>query len=178
MRRFGRRTRKALSRANNSVRRAGLRLQTKTMSYLQKIGFGIKRAIAAFRNQKPVYRLGKNGIEVRFFDFSKYNTLPFDRDTYESNQILVGDWANPAYIEIEKIIDEFNKQYDEYTDESSNISGKHIIPSQKYKTFMKQDILKQIFSATGMDMQKITWLLFAVIGLETLIILGIIAVAV
>ena len=177
LRGFGAKAKKRLWQYYNIAVARSLQIKTITMAYANKLKFSIKRRIAALQNQYPVYRLTKNGIEVKFYDFSEYNELPFDRDTYQSNQLLIGDYANPAYIETDYLIEEFKDEYDEYKSKNQSIEGEHIIPSQKYKTYMKQDILKQIFSATGMDMDKITWLLFGVIGLEAIIIVGIIVVA-
>lgn len=116
-------------------------------------------------NRKPAYMITRTGIEVKWFDFSNPQTLPFDTDTYNDTQIFIGDWANPWYVDVDAIED----QYDDFTKaEITTVNDvfkkKHIYPSQRWKTLANQNVLSEMFIGRTMRQERVVRLLYAVCG--------------
>lgn len=126
-------------------------------------------------SRKPAYMVKKNGIEVRYFDFNDTDTLPFDPETYSETQLFIGSWANPWYVDI----DEIKEQYDDFTEETVTkvddvFSKKHIYPSQRWKMLANQNVLSEMFIGRSLRQQRVIRLLYAVLG--GIVVLGLITV--
>lgn len=126
----------------------------------------LSEKFALMRNRYPAYRITENGIERKFFSFSEKSDLPFDRDMYHTCQIFIGKWANPVRIDLS----EFSDEYSEF-DAGDTLDAKHIIPSQKYKTFMKQSVLTEAFTRKTElgDSQK--YIMYASLAVNVIILI-------
>lgn len=116
-------------------------------------------------NRKPAYRITRNGVVVRYFNFSDTDSLPFDLETYQDTQIFIGSWANPWYVDIdsiEKAYPDFTKQ--ETTEVSDVFGEKHVYPSQRWKMLANQHALQEMFEGRTLNNETIQRLLYAVLG--------------
>lgn len=116
-------------------------------------------------SRKPAYRIQPTGIEVRYFNFDKTETLPFDMDTYNETQLFIGSWANPWYVDFDAIED----NYDDFTKEEitkvDDVFGEqYIYPSQKWKTLANQNVLSEMFVGKTRRQERVIRLLYAVLG--------------
>lgn len=114
------------------------------------------------RNKVPAYVITDSGIRRKWIHPANYEDMPFDMDTYGNQQIFFKNYGNPIYIDTQDI--------------EENLDSENIIPSQKYKTYMKQRVLTQVFSSGDFEPKKLMYLIFANIGLTTL--LGLISIVV
>lgn len=135
-----------------------------------------KKAVSKIFNKQPVYKITQNGIEVHFFDINNEQNLPFDKETYRETQLFIGDWSNPWYVDIESIKDsypDFTEQ--EITNLTDIFSEKHIYPSQKYKQYMNQRVISDMYNSVHMPVDKLVRLMYiclAGIGIVAFLILG------
>lgn len=125
----------------------------------------LKRWIQRRFNRKPAYRITRNGVVVKYFNFADTSTLPFDLETYRDTQIFIGSWANPWYVDIDSITDE----YDDFTEQSvTKISdvfgGKHVYPSQRWKILSNQQVIQEMFEGRSLDQDQFKRLLYANLG--------------
>lgn len=88
--------------------------------------------------------------------------MPYDLDTYGSCQVFFKDYASPIKIDTKDIGD--------------TLDGNDVISSKKYKTFMNQNVLKQIFSGSGLEMKKLLWIMFISLGLNVITLLAVMMV--
>ena len=148
----------------------GRSIITKTMSIIKQKAFQLKVGVLGLFNRKPAFLIKRNGIEIHFFNFANTDALPFDKNTYQDTQIFIGDWANPWYVDIDSI----EEQYDEfsYNESLDNlIEEKHVTPSQTYKTYMGQRLLADMIMGAGFDEEKIVRILYAIGGAVAFILL-------
>lgn len=121
-----------------------------------------KRWFSRKRNKVPAYVITKSGIRVNWINPNAIEEMPFDMDTYGNQQVFVEDYATPIKINIEDI--------------EKTMDGNDIITSSKYKTYMGQRVLSQVFRGSGFEPKKLMYLIFANIGLTVL--LGLISIVV
>lgn len=116
--------------------------------------------VAQKRNKIPAYVITDSGIKTKWVNPDSISEKPYDTETYPNHQIFYKNIANPITIKTSDI--------------DNNINSDDVIFSQKYKTYMKQSVLNQVFRGGGWEPKKIMYLLFANIGLTA--ILGLIAI--
>lgn len=127
----------------------------------------LKEKFLRTANKKPAYRITQDGIARDWFNFNKTETLPFDKDTYRKTQLFLGDYANPWYVNLEGI----KEEYDEFGHDepiTNLIEANHVIPSQKYKNYMNQTVLNDTFQAGGLRSERIRYILYATLGVGLL----------
>lgn len=137
--------------------------------YLQK-GFvprrvRLKRWMQRRFNRKPAYRITRNGVVVKYFNFSDPQTLPFDLETYRDTQIFIGSWANPWKVDIDSITDaypDFTEQ--EITEVSDVFEEKHVYPSQRWKVLANQQVIQEMFEGRSLNQDRVVRLLYATLG--------------
>lgn len=125
-------------------------------------------------NRKPVYRLTETGMQVEYYSFSDTSELPFDVNTYQNSQLFLGDYANPWNVEVEQILEEY-PEADGNISEKELVENDYIIPSQKYKAYMKQKVYSDMFSESvlgDLPVMRILYIMSAGIGFIILLLVG------
>lgn len=125
--------------------------------YLANMCLALAYFLANIRNGKPRHVISGNKVHTKFKRMADTDETPYDFSTYENCQVFFKDYANPVYIE--------PKDQDEY----------ELIPSEKYKAYMEQDLIKQMFAGGQMDLEKLLYVSLATLGLTALI--GVIIIA-
>lgn len=107
--------------------------------YMAKAFLAVARFFAGLRSGKPKYTISENGIAMTFERMVDREETPYDFETHEDCQVFIKGYANPVKLEPKA-----NGEYD-------------LMPSSKYRLFMKQNVLKQAFFAQELDMRKILY---------------------
>jgi len=127
--------------------------------FFGKLKDGFSRSV----NRKPAYRITENGIEVDYFNFDNPKSLPFDIETYNDCNLFLGDYANPWHVDLDAIESEYEEfgSGDPITD---LVEKKHVMPSQKYKTYMNQNVLQSTFSFGGLEFERLKYIAYMILG--------------
>lgn len=156
-----------VTESENSSYRA--RVQSGFKPYRYRLNKWIQRRMG----RKPAYMVTRGGIEVHYFNFADTDTLPFDLETYRNTQIFMGNWANPWYVDVDGITEEYDNFAECEINDSSDIFGtEYVYPSQKWKTLANQKALAEMFTGRSINTDQLRKLLYVVIG--GLVLIGLI----
>lgn len=154
-------------RDNNLTENGEPQSEINKRSRIGEVWFKIKDGFNRSFDRRPAYIVTGSGVRVEWHDFTNPSELPFDLETYEETQIFLGDYANPWHVQLEQI----EKEYSEFgSDEpiKNLVSNKHVIPSQKYKVYMNQTVLKDTFRGGGLNTDRIKMVLYGILGVGIL----------
>lgn len=149
-----------------------------TMTVVNQFKHGIRARVQSLMNRKPAFFISRNGgMSMRYMDFSKKEKYPYDLRQNNQSQVFIEGIANPIRFDIDDFLNEYNEVSPTDTVKQV-IEGKHIIPSQRYKTYFQQRVLQDSYNPSFFDQKKILWLLFANLGAVLITLITIIAVVV
>lgn len=124
---------------------------------LDDILLEMAKSVAGMRGRTDKYTIQKDGsISYGFVDPEDTENVACDKDTHVGQQVFIEGYANAVEIDVEDA-------------EEGEID---LIPSQRYQTIMKQNIIQQAMSVGKMDMEKVKYLTMA--NLAVMIIFGLI----
>lgn len=123
-----------------------------SMSKLANFLLNISKTWAKTRGREPAITIGNNKFNYKFVK-TKSNSKYSWENFYEFGNFFFEDYSNP--IKIEYPSTESEKDYD-------------LIPSKKYKQFMKMEIINRAFSTKSSKYDLLTKLMIASIALNIL----------
>lgn len=119
------------------------------------------KSLANTSGRIPNYEIQPDGtIQVNFVDPSETDKKAYDTSISPKQQITLKGYANAI----------------ELNPENAGNGEVDLVPTERYRQFMEQNILSQAMSAGGMNDQKLMYLTMA--NLATLLLFGIIGMAV
>lgn len=119
---------------------------------------------AEFSDKKLVVQLDKHKIDMEFVDTDeyKYNDAFYDDRHYINGNIFIKGYANP----IKPVFDRTIEDADELDDDKV-VEKLKLKPSLRYKTFMREDKIRQIAGAkwdTGINLMTALMLVGLSVG--------------
>lgn len=131
------------------------------MATLENMLYQAAEAVARARSSQPAIIVGKNSISIEFEDPSDTDTRAWDSSHYSFGNIFYSGYSNSLKLS-EKDIKQGNTK---------------LMPSSKYRNFMKTKVIKEAFYADAMQNQKMLYLLFGSLALNVIVLLAVVATA-
>jgi len=106
------------------------------MTRLENFALGVAKTIAQLKGSELSYRITEHSIDTSFVKPQNTDSRVWE-DNYNEGCIYIGNYANPVEITIPE---NENEDY-------------NLVTTQKYKTIMKQDAIREAFNTegTGLD---------------------------
>lgn len=131
------------------------------MATLENVLYNMAEAVARARSSQPAITIGKNSIDIEFQDPSESDSRAWDNSHYSFGNIFYRGYANSLKLEEGDIKQEETK----------------LMPSSKYRNFMKTKVIQEAFYADAMQNKKMLYLLIGSLALNALVLLAVVATA-
>lgn len=131
------------------------------MATLENLLYQMAESVSRARGKEPAIIVRSNSIEIEFKDPSEDNTRAWDSSHYSFGNIFYSDFANSLKIEEGDI-------------ENSKVK---LMPSSKYRNFMKTKVIQEAFYADAMQNKQMIYLLFGSLALNLVVLMAVVASA-
>ena len=131
------------------------------MATLENFLYQAAEAVSRARSKEPAITIGKNSIDIEFVDPKEAENRAWDSSNYSFGNLFVSGYSNSLKLVKEDIEDGETK----------------LMPSSKYRNFMKSKVIQEAFYADAMENKKMIYLLFASLAMNIVTLLAVVAVA-
>lgn len=131
------------------------------MATLENVVYNIAESISRARGKEPAINVGTNSISIEFVNPENTESRAWDNDLYAFGNIFLEGYANALKISQDKIEESETK----------------LMPSKKYRNFMKNKVIQDAFYADARQNKKLILLLMASLGMNVITLFAVLAVA-